>query len=123
MNFTQINFLINLKNNSLRGKEFLVVKYHSSLVSLVEFLYAEGLIQSFNIKDMQISVNLRYFHTSLFKNLKIISKPSFKKAVSAPSLCTLPIKNSIFCFSTRSGLHNLAVCKKAKQGGLLFFTA
>jgi ribosomal protein S8 len=123
MNSLQINFLIHLKNFSILGKESLLVDYHPSVLSIVEFLYLEGLIQSFSLNSTTLLIRLRYSNNiNLLQNLKIVSKPSFKKLFNFKSVLMLPIKNATFCLSTPKGLISLNECKKRKQGGVLLFT-
>jgi small subunit ribosomal protein S8 len=126
MNTNLIKFLVKLKNASLSQKEAIIVKYNFLYLDLVKVLYREGLIQSFQIEkdevqgDLHIRIILRYFYNkSVFKNLKIFSKPSHVKYLKYSDICKIIDKKFIFLLSTNKGLLTSLECKKRKVGGKL----
>lgn len=128
MNTNLIKFLIKLKNASLSQKETIVVKYNFLYLDLAKVLYREGLIQSFQVErensqeNLQIKIVLRYFYNkSVFKNLRIFSKPSHVKYLKYTDICKIIDKKFIFLLSTNKGLLTSLECKKRKLGGKLLF--
>jgi ribosomal protein S8 len=131
MNITLIQLLLKLKNASLARKEIVIIKYNKSCLDLLKLLYIEGFIQSFNIqtidspfvkKHLQISITLRYFYNKpIFKDLKIVSKPSYVKYLKLKDLCKIVDKKSVLFLSTNKGLLTSLDCKKHKVGGTLLF--
>jgi len=131
MNITLIQLLLKLKNASLARKEIVTIKYNKLCLDLLKLLYIEGFIQSFNIqtinspflkKQLQISITLRYFYNKpIFKNLKIVSKPSYVKYLKLKDLCKIVDKKSVLFLSTNKGLLTSLDCKKHQIGGTLLF--
>jgi len=131
MNITLIQLLLKLKNASLARKEIVTIKYNKLCLDLLKLLYTEGFIQSFNIqtinspflkKQLQISITLRYFYNKpIFKNLKIVSKPSYVKYLKLKDLCKIVDKKSVLFLSTNKGLLTSLDCKKHQIGGTLLF--
>ena len=131
MNITLIQLLLKLKNASLARKEIVTIKYNKLCLDLLKLLYLEGFIQSFNIqtinspflkKQLQISITLRYFYNKpIFKNLKIVSKPSYVKYLKLKDLCKIVDKKSVLFLSTNKGLLTSLDCKKHQIGGTLLF--
>jgi ribosomal protein S8 len=123
MNKFTIQFLINLKNNSVLKKERIIVKYSKNLLQIISCLYKEGLIQSYKILNKNyICILLRYFQNkSTFADLKIISKPSKFRHLKLKELVNLSNKKFILFFSTNKGILTLNECKKHKIGGKALF--
>jgi len=131
MNITLIQLLLKLKNASLARKEIVTIKYNKLCLDLLKLLYIEGFIQSFNIqtinspflkKQLQITITLRYFYNKpIFKNLKIVSKPSYIKYLKLKDLCKIVDKKSVLFLSTNKGLLTSLDCKKHQIGGTLLF--
>jgi len=131
MNITLIQLLLKLKNASLARKEFVIIKYNKRCLDLLKLLYTEGFIQSFNIqridapfskKQLQINITLRYFYNKpIFKNLKIVSKPSYIKYLKLKDLCKIVDKRNVLFLSTNKGLLTSLECKKHQIGGTLSF--
>ena len=131
MNITLIQLLLKLKNASLARKEIVTIKYNKLCLDLLKLLYIEGFIQSFNIqtidspflkKQLQISITLRYFYNKpIFKNLKIVSKPSYVKYLKLKDLCKIVDKKSVLFLSTNKGLLTSLDCKSSVAVELTLF--
>ena len=130
MNIKTINFLTQLKNASITNRETVRLESNRFILSLLKVLYKEGFILSYRIKKKkdffnktsEAIVNVRYVHNKpVFKNLKIISSPSFQKLVSLKNISRLVAKKKFFLFSTNLGLLTLNECKKMHVGGFLLF--
>lgn len=130
MNIQTIKFLNKLKNASLINNEFITVDSNKFIHLLLKFLYKEGFILSFKIKEKdsfhnnttEALVILRYFYNKpIFRDLKIISSPSKNTVLSYRSLSRITSKKNILVFSTIKGLLSLDECKKFKVGGILLF--
>ena len=131
MNINLINLLSKLKNASFSKKEQISVVYNSLCLDVVRLLYKEGFIQSFFVKQTQFSsgkklkifITLRYFNNkSVFKNLKIFSKPSKINFLNTKDLAKVTNKKFILFLSTSQGLLTNTECKKKNIGGKLLFT-
>jgi small subunit ribosomal protein S8 len=117
-----INFLLTLKNASSLKKEKIKIKYSKHSLELVVCLYNEGFIHSYQLKNNQILIILRYFFNKpILKNLKIISTPSKLRYLNLKALSKLSNKKTSLFFSTSKGLLTLNQCKKNKIGGILLF--
>lgn len=122
MNFVQINLLIQLKNAALVGKEFLNLPYNYSCLKLLFFLYHEGLIQSFSIKDNNFFINLRFFNgINRLMNLKLLHKKSYANSFTYKMICKIKSDKNSIMFSTDKGLLNLINCKIKRVGGKILF--
>jgi small subunit ribosomal protein S8 len=122
-----INFLVSLKNISVLKKEFLVYKYSKIILNIVEVLYKEGFLQSFNIVHQNffyyIYIYIRYFfNKSILKDLKLLETSSRFSFLSYHSLLKINTnsKNTLF-ISTTNGIMTLQQCKKNKIGGKPMF--
>jgi len=121
-----IKFLLNLKNYSGLKKEFLIIKFSSGILKILNGLYKEGFIQSYKIINISqqnyFYIVLRYyFNKPIFKNLKIISKPSNLKYLKFKVLIKLCEKKINYFVSTDKGIFTLKECKKKKLGGKILF--
>ena len=122
MTFQQINFLIELKNKILLGKHRYSLKYNFKILNLVFFLYKEGIIQSFYIRNEDLFLTVRFLNgKNSLSNLKIISKSSFQKNLSYMEICFLKSDKKIIAISTNRGILSLALCKKLRLGGKVLF--
>lgn len=126
MTIKLINLLINLKNNSLQKKEFLIFDYSVLCFKIIEILYKEGYIQSYKILKIneknKIFINLRYYYNKpILKNLKLVSTSSKPKFLKLNSLIKLSDKKILFVISTNKGILTLKDCKKKKIGGKILF--
>ena len=122
MSFEQTNLLISLKNNAIRGKEILIIKYNFSCMKLLSFLYMEGLIQSFNREKNAIFIVLRFFLGECqLRDLKLIHKKSFVNSLTYNTLCKIRNDRTFIIFSTDKGFLSLINCKIRKTGGKLLF--
>jgi ribosomal protein S8 len=121
-----IYFLLILKNFSILNQEKIVVNFNKKFYNFCEYLYKEGLIQSFFIKkekkNFKLEILLRSSEiTNLLSNLKIISKPSISKYLKYIDICKINEKGPILVISTIKGLASIFDCKKNKIGGKLLF--
>ena len=131
MNANLIKLILKLKNASASQKELIFNTYNVSSIELLKLLYAEGFIQSFSIqtvnekdskKNYEIKVTLRYFYNKpTFKNLKIVSSPSYTKYMGLKDLSKLSNKKRVLVLSTNKGLLTGLECKKQQVGGTLLF--
>lgn len=122
MNTNTIKFIINLKNSSNSKNEFISLKYNSQHLNILEALYREGFIQSYQTNNNLITVYFRYYQeNSLLKNLKSLSKPSNLKYLNFKDINKLPSKKATFFLSTAKGILTDYECKKSRIGGKLFF--
>merc|ERR1711991_1255240 len=113
-----------IKNASVKGKEFVYLKFDLKYFKILKILYREGFIQGFKIdkKNFQTIVYLRFFQ---FKNvidrLKFLSIPSHHHFISFRNLSLITNKKTFILLSTNRGLKTLSECKKQKLGGKLLF--
>jgi ribosomal protein S8 len=118
----QIELLIKIKNVALLGREKLSCVYDKKNLSIVEFLYKEGLLRTFFIEGREILIHLNvYDNRSPLKKIKIISKPSYKKYLSYRDISRIETRKSIVAVSTSKGVYNLTDCKKKKLGGKILY--
>jgi len=123
MKKTQIDFLNKLKQHSIQKKTVFKHKYSSCLTLLLELLYKEGLILSYNIADGFAYIYVReYEGMSGVKNLRILATSSKKIFVRYKNLTTLSTKTTNIFLSTDKGLFSIIECKKHKLGGVLLFS-
>ena len=80
MNSTTIKFLVSIKNSSMGSNEEVTVTYDAFGLSLLKILYNSGLIQGYNVlSKTKVTIFLRkVFNKILTKNIKLISKPTYK---------------------------------------------
>jgi small subunit ribosomal protein S8 len=126
MTTNTIKFLVNLKNYSILKKEIYKSPYSKQILQIVKCLYKEGFIQSFYIEHINskyfINILLRFFFNKpVFKNLKIISKPSNTKIVPFKHLARISNKKFVLFISTNQGVLTLEDCKKRGLGGSVLF--
>lgn len=130
MNTETIKILYALKNGSLVNLESITTNSNKLSQSILKFLYKEGFILSYKIKQKlnyhnntsEIDVQLRhYFGKPVLNKIKLMSFPSKPLHISYKSLCRINEKNKVFVFSTIKGLLTLNECKKFKVGGILLF--
>ena len=95
---------------------------------MVEILYTEGFIQSFELVTDSLSeakmiiVRLRYyFGRSLLEGLQLLSKPSHVRYMKLLDISNLPDRRFVIFFSTDKGTLTTLECKKQRVGGKLLF--
>jgi len=122
MKLAQIDVMMKLKNAAKTKKDFIFIEFSDKNLSLIKFLYKEGYILSYFVKENLIRVNLRYFNNiSLLENTKILSKPSIKRFLTYKDLCSLKKSNKDLILSTTLGILSYKMCLKLKTGGSLLF--
>lgn len=128
MSFDFVRFMLKLKNASAIKKEELDVEYSRVREDMVNFLYNEGFVQSFCLKQSKINksktirITLRtLFGKSLLENVKLISKPSLLKYIRLIDICDISDRKVVIFFSTDKGFLTTLGCKKEKVGGKLLF--
>jgi len=122
MNNGLVKLLLSLKNASMTKNTSVILKCTTLQVNVLQKLYVEGFIQSFSFKNNFAYVNLRYsFGKSVFRNFKIVSKPSLSYSLSLRELFKLEDKKLVFFISTPKGLLTNVECKTFKIGGKLLF--
>jgi small subunit ribosomal protein S8 len=131
MSNTLIKFLIKLKNAALSKQESVSFDFNTLNLNITEFLYNEGLIQSFFLHDevilnkstLKICITLRaIYNKPLLKSLKIISTPVKMTYLTFKNLSKLPSTKTLLVLSTSKGFLTGLACKKQKLGGVLLFT-
>ena len=124
MNNSIIKFLITIKNASLAKKEFVDIKPIKNTIKLIELLYNEGLLQSYdyNFKKKTVRIHFRFFNgNSTLKNLKIYSSPSKILYFSLKDIYKIDHNHKLFIFLTIQGFKSALECKKYKMGGTACF--
>ena len=129
MNKNQIIILSILKVASLFKKNTVSIYLNKNSISFILLLYKQGIIQNFFIfpsslekNKFKILIYLRYyFDKSIYKNLKIISKPSMLHYVHFSDLCLIYDKKHTIFISTSKGILTNFECKLKKLGGLVLF--
>ena len=126
MNFQLIKLIFKLKNASLAKKESFTIPYNSLCIKLLNILYKEGLILSFNtykeVNKTFIKIIIRYhFNNSALKNIKFISKPSRLKYLKLQDLYKIKENKRILFLSTSIGFLTSLECKRNKVGGKILF--
>jgi ribosomal protein S8 len=121
-----IYFLLILKNFSALNQEKITFKFTKIFYTFCEYLYKEGLIQSFFIKKKRkkfiLEILLRSSESkNVLSALKVISKPSISKHLKYADICRVDEKGPILVLSTVNGLSSTFNCKKNKIGGKLLF--
>lgn len=128
MSFDFVKFLFHLKNASSSKKETIRVKYSRIRKDMIDILYSEGFIQSFEIvTDLLVSikvilVTLRYyFSKALLDRLHLLSKPSHVRYTKLTDICNIPDRKFVVFFSTNKGTLTTLECKEHKVGGKILF--
>jgi ribosomal protein S8 len=122
MNVSQINFLIKLKNSAKYLVEEIFFVYNKNYDNILSFLYKEGFIQYFFLRNNKLVVGLRYFlGENNLKGVIIISRPSFYKNIRYKDITKIKQTNNVVAVSTDAGILNLYDCKKQKIGGKILF--
>lgn len=124
MNITQINFLLTLKNATLKNKTKITFSYNSKFIKLATLFYNEGLILSFDINKKANNMTI-FLKNALclktFQSLKIISHKSNIKIIKFSDLCKISTNQRYFFISTVQGIMTANQCKKERLGGSLLF--
>ena len=122
MNVSQINFLIKLKNSAKYLVEEIFFVYNKNYDNILSFLYKEGFIQYFFLRNNKLVIGLRYFlGENNLKGVIIISRPSFYKNIRYKDITKIKQTNNVVAVSTDAGILNLYDCKKQKIGGKILF--
>ena len=128
MSINFVRFLIQLKNASIARKEAVSLEYSRIRQDMVEILYAEGFVQSFELVinpltgSKTILVGLRYyFSRSLLESLQLLSKPSHVRYMKLLDISNIPDRRFVIFFSTDKGTLTTLECKRQKVGGKLLF--
>lgn len=121
MKLQYIQFLIFLKNSSLLKHNIIFFPFNPRFIILLNFLYKEGLIQSFIIDKNLYCYKIILRDSFDLSTLKLISKSSNSKFINYSNLCLINEKNSFLVISNNLGLFTLFNCKKFKFGGKILF--
>ena len=128
MSINFVKFLIQLKNASIARKEVVSLEYSRIRENMVEILYTEGFVQSFELVINSsngvktILINLRYyFGRSLLESLQLLSKPSHVRYMKLLDISNIPDRKFVIFFSTDKGTLTTLECKKQRVGGKLLF--
>lgn len=128
MSVNFVKFLLQLKNASIARKEVVSLEYSRIRENMVEILYTEGFIQSFELVTDSLSgakmiiVCLRYyFGRSLLEGVQLLSKPSHVRYMKLSDISNLPDRRFVIFFSTDKGTLTTLECKKQRVGGKLLF--
>ena len=117
-----INFLILLKNSSLKRKDSIYCDYTKIYENILKVLYLEGLIQSYYIKNLKIKIFFRYTSSAPRLNfLKIMSKSSQNYNVKLKDIYQISEGQKVMIFSTSKGIMTSLDLKKNRIGGKLLF--
>jgi len=118
INDTIADFLARMQNGIMREKKEIVVLKTKAIVSILEILKKEGMIEDFEILDDSIVVAPLYQNREpVVAKFKRISKPGQRIYVNVSQI--LPIMNGrgISIISTSQGLMTGALAKSKTLGG------
>lgn len=121
MKLQYIQFLIFLKNSSLLKHNIITYPFIPRFISLLKFLYKEGLIQSFSINKNLYCYKIILKNSFNLSTLILISKTSSPTFIKYSTLCLLNEKHSFLAISNTFGLLTVTGCKKFKVGGKILF--
>ena len=124
MNINTINLLLNIKNNSAIKKNGFYFTGSKQAFFVLELLYTQGFIQSFNFLKLsgQVYVFLRYFDNKpVFQYLKLLSKISKSQNLTFLELSKFFNKRFVLFLSTNKGLFSSYDCKRLHIGGKCLF--
>lgn len=114
-----------IKNGYTSNLDSVDLKRSNYMVNIIKVLYNEGFIWGYHLRTKnKIVVYLKYSmnNTSIIRDLKLISRPSWKIYCSYLDLLYLTVyNNGIFVLSTSSGLMSSVDALKQKLGGKLLF--
>jgi small subunit ribosomal protein S8 len=123
MTVTLIKILLKIKNAYFFGKESVELNYNSKCITILKLLYQNGFIQSLQIKQAKIIINLRYFENKkIINNIKFFSVPSHHYFISFSELSLINDKKNFILLTTHKGLLTLSQCKQQRLGGKLLFS-
>jgi ribosomal protein S8 len=115
----------NIKDIGNSKNEFeleFIAKTIKNYDNILSFLYKEGFIQYFFLRNNKLVVGLRYFlGENNLKGVIIISRPSFYKNIRYKDITKIKQTNNVVAVSTDAGILNLYDCKKQKIGGKILF--
>lgn len=117
-----INFINILKVGYKCRKKKVNIKYISLPLSLLNFFYQKGLIESWNCTEMGITVNLRYINNKpIFNKIKIISTSGFRVYMPKKKNIKFYKDNVDIILNTSKGLLTLKEAEIVGIGGEVFF--
>jgi ribosomal protein S8 len=129
MNKSLVNKLIQLKNASILNNGIITTIYLRSLVSLLFFLYKEGIIQSYEtiihpVKRLsKLIIHFRqYAFQSTFNELKLLSSKSNALSLRYKDFLKISSKDKTLVISTTEGFRSVLDCKKKRLGGIVLFS-
>jgi ribosomal protein S8 len=123
MSVELIKFIVLIKNSLLTNKKFVITSKSKHKLILINLLYKEGLILSYeSIKNSYKVFIKNITDFSNFKFFKIISSPSFSKYIKYEDLCKLTFTNTCkqLILSTNKGLLLSNQCIRKKVGGKIY---
>lgn len=118
-----IDFLITLKNASRANKRVLYRNFDKVEASILQILYKEGLIQSYNsFYSDRVKLSKIILGSSYKLNfLKIISKPTKKISLNLKDLYKIKEGKRVIVLTTSLGFLTGMEAKRKKVGGIVLF--
>lgn len=113
------DFLVSLRNSSLRGKGNVITPFSKLKISILRILKAEGFIDDYILQEDKIIIKLKYYDREpAIRNVKRVSKPSWRIYVGKDQM---PEEegNRVWIVSTSEGIMNSKECNKNGIGGEL----
>jgi ribosomal protein S8 len=118
MDNSTLYFLIILKNFSVANRSSFFTKFSGKILSIVQFLYKLGIIQSYNSSVTQVCLKKK----PVFRNLEIISTPSNLRVLTLFDIVRLQVSpTTLMVFSTNKGILSHLDCQEQGVGGVLLF--
>lgn len=125
MNKTTRNLLLKIKNSSTVKLNESYIRYSKKNIELLEVLYDEGFIQSFNVINLNsvIRIYLNYYdNKSSLAHLKIFStKRDNSNNLKFLELARLSNKRFVLFLTTSQGLASGFACRNNHFSGKLLF--
>jgi small subunit ribosomal protein S8 len=119
------DLLVALKNGYSNKNKYAHCRINKFCLDILWILYKEGLIADFKIQPdiNKIKIKLKYIKSRpLLTNIKLISKPGFKRFVNFNDLNYFYDKFDYFFLSTSSGVVSSKILlKNLKIGGQILF--
>lgn len=113
------DFLIKIKNAAMAGNRDVTTKSTKLIESVAKVLKEENYLDSYDIKDGQISVRLKFYSKKpVLMSLKLVSRPGLRRYVSAKELNSLK-GPEVYVISTSFGVMSSKKAKKDNLGGEL----
>lgn len=124
MNKTTKNLLLKIKNSSAVKLNECRLKYSTKIINLLELLYEQGFIQSFDTMNSKstVCVYLRYLdNKSVFEHLKIFSSKLSSRNITLLELSRISNKRFILFLTTNQGFATSFKCKSDHFSGKTMF--